>query len=343
MHSTITNSQYISGNPAAEWADHAVIEWLLAGDPAIRWQALRDLTAAPPQEVEAERQRVGTEGWGARLLAEQAPSGMWGGGLYGPKWISTTYTLLSLRQLGLPPENHQAQAGCRLLFERGIYKDGGINYFKSMNTSEACVTGMVLSILAYFHYPDERLEAIAKHLLWRQMRDCGWNCEDVKGASHSSFHTTLSVLEGLEEYKKLLGSGAVGGQGGLLEAIEQAQGRAHEFLLAHRLFRSHRSGEVVDGRMLRFPFPPRWRYDILRALDYFQGRASPVRGRDPLARDERLLDAVQVLVKKRREDGRWPAYAGMAGRIYFELEQAGQPGRWNTLRGLRVLRWWEAS
>jgi hypothetical protein len=118
---------------------------------------------------------------------------MWGGGLYGPKWVSTTYTLLSLRQLGLPQDNEQAQQGCRLLFERGFYKDGGINYFKSMHTSEACVTGMVLSILAYFRYPDERLESIAEHLLGRQMADGGWNCEDVKGARHSSFHTTISV------------------------------------------------------------------------------------------------------------------------------------------------------
>jgi hypothetical protein len=335
----------------ADVRDPALIDWLLAGDASIRWQTLRDLCRAAPQEVETERQRVAAKGWGARLLAQQQPSGMWGGGLYGPKWTSTTYTMLTLRRLGLTPDNPQARAGCRLLLERGFYKDGGINYFRSLRTSEACVTGMVLSILAYFRYPDQRLEAIARHLLGRQMADGGWNCEDVKGATHSSFHTTLSVLEALEEYKRMAGDRGEGDQesegarepGDLIEAIEAAQARAHEFLLAHRLFRSHRSGEVVDGRMLRFAFPPRWRYDILRALDYLQGRRSEGGESDPLARDERLLDAIDVLRKKRLPDGRWPAYAGMTGRTYFEMEPAGQPGRWNTLRGLRVLRWWEAG
>jgi hypothetical protein len=321
----------------------AIIGWLLEGDPSIRWQTLRDLCTAPPEEIEAERRQVEQHGWGARLLAYQDPSGMWGGGLYGPKWISTTYTLLTLRQLGLPPDNPRSGVGCRLLLERGFYKDGGINFFPSMSSSEVCVTGMILSLLAYFRIPDERLGAIAGHLLGRQMPDGGWNCEDVKGATHSSFHTTISVLEGLQEYKRLLESSGAGELGSLLGAIEAAQERGHEFLLVHHLFRSHRSGEVFDGRMLRFPFPPRWRYDILRALDYLQARCSPGSRMDPLAGDERLLDAMQVLFKKRRLDGRWDAYAGMSGRIYFELEPAGQPGRWNTLRGLRVLDWWEAA
>jgi hypothetical protein len=330
----------------ASLLEPAVIDWLLEGDPAIRWQTLRDLCAAPHEEIEAERQKVAWEGWGARLLSHQDLSGTWGGGLYGPKWISTTYTLLSLRQLGLPPENSQAHEGCRLLYERGLYKDGGINYFKSMKTSEACVTGMVLSILSYFRYPVRSLNTIANHLLGRQMADGGWNCEDFKGATHSSFHTTLSVLEGLEEYRNWaslrLQEQGEGAPEKLVEAIKTAQMKGHEFLLAHRLFRSHRTGEIFDERMLRFPFPPRWRYDILRALDYFRSW-QPVGGDNRLAKDERLAEAVQVLNKKRLTDGRWNAHAGMSGRLYFEIEKAGQPGRWNTLRGLRVLNWWEAA
>lgn len=320
-----------------------LISWLLEGDPAIRWQVQRDLLGSPVETVEAERRRVAEEGWGAQLLALQEPDGRWGGGIYGPKWTSTHYTLLTLRLLGMPGDQPQVRQACAFLLERGFYEDGGINYFtnfsrRTRNYSETCITGMLLNMLAFFRYEDERLDHMAAHLLGQQMPDGGWNCESYRGATHSSVHTTLSVLEGLaayQGYKGQLSRGMADGEEGLLPAVKLAQQRGQEFLLAHRLFRSHRNGEVFDPVMLRFPFPPRWRYDILRALDYFQGVAA--------GRDERMQEAMDIVNRKRLEDGRWPQYAGMPGRIYFELEPAGQPGRWNTLRGLRVLKWWEAD
>lgn len=319
--------------------DESILNWLMEGDPAIRWQVLRDLIGADVRDIEAERQKVAVSGWGTQLLALQEPSGRWGGGIYSPKWISTHYTLFTLRQLGLPPDDPQAKKACQLLLESGFYKDGGINYFqKSYKYSETCITGMLLNMLAYFHFKDERLEHIVAHLIRQQMEDGGWNCESYRGASHSSFHTTMSVLEGLEAYQ-MLGEEGMGVQG-LDAAITEAKERGREFLLAHRLFRSHRTGEVFDERMLRFPFPPRWRYDVLRALDYFQALGN---GRQGNGRDKSMVEAIEVIRKKRMPDGRWPAHAGMSGRIYFEMEQAGQPGRWSTLRALRVLRWWEAG
>ena len=319
--------------------DESVLNWLMEGDPAIRWQVLRDLIGAERRAVEAERQKVAVSGWGAQLLALQEPSGRWGGGIYSPKWISTHYTLFTLRQLGLPPEDLQAKKACELLLESGFSEDGGINYFrKSYKYSETCITGMLLNMLAYFHFKDERLEHISAHLVRQQMEDGGWNCESYRGAMHSSFHTTMSVLEGLEAYQVLKGEASSGSE--IAVAKEKAQRQGHEFLLAHRLFRSHRTGEVIDERMLRFPFPPRWRYDVLRALDYFQGLGD---GRMLIGKDERMSEAIEVIRKKRMPDGRWPAHAGMSGRVYFEMEKAGQPGRWSTLRALRVLRWWEAG
>jgi hypothetical protein len=306
--------------------DHYALQWLMQGDPSIRWQVQRDLLDAPLQVYEGERQNIAKHGWGCRILALQDPDGRWGGGLYGPKWVSTTYTLLTLRMLGLPAGNPQAMKGCELMLARGLYHDGGINWFASLKHSETCVTGMVLSILAHFRVPDPRLHTLAEHLLGQQMPDGGWNCRSYNGATHSSFHTTISVLEGLREYEH-----AYPDQGATAHAA-QAPGR--EFLLAHRLYRSHRTGEVVSPAMMRFPFPPRWHYDVLRGLDYFQSVNAP--------RDERLNDAIELLLKKRREDGRWPAYRGPSGRIFFEMEKAGEPGRTNTLRALRVLRWWQA-
>src|SRR5262252_993456 len=186
------------------------IEWLLEGDPAIRWQVLRDLVAATESKVAGERAKVASEGWSARLLAKQDPAGTWAGGatpdagLYTPKWISTTYTLLLLRDFGLSPKNRQVAKACRLLLEHGLQRDGGVNYgtwAKWTGRGETCVTGMVLSILSYFKYQDDRLDTLADHLLEQQMPDGGWNCRRYQGATHSSVHTTISALEGLRFYE----------------------------------------------------------------------------------------------------------------------------------------------
>jgi hypothetical protein len=296
----------------------SILTWLLEGDPAIRWQTLADLVEADETVVQAERQQVALQGWGARLLSYQEPSGLWAGGLYTPKWTSTTYTMLLLRQLGLPPDHPQALKACQLLLDKGFYRDGGINYFASLKHSETCVTGMVLSILAYFEFEDERLDRLAEHLLEQQMPDGGWNCQSYDGATHSSFHTTISVLEGLAEYEKRHSSARV----------VESQQRGVEFLLCHRLFRSHRTGAVVDPRMTRFSFPPRWHYDIMRALDYLQARRFPY--------DERLSEAIALVKQKQKADGTWPLQNRHPGRTFFEMEEVGQPSRWNTLRALRI-------
>src|SRR5512135_767141 len=135
----------------------AVIDWLLRGDPSIRWQAQRDLLHLGADVYEYERARIPRAGWGKRLLAQQDADGNWGGGIYSPKWISTTYTLLLLRDLGLPQDEARSQRACANFFFRGLERDGGINLFKSYKHSETCVNGMLLSLLSYFHSQDPRL------------------------------------------------------------------------------------------------------------------------------------------------------------------------------------------
>jgi hypothetical protein len=312
------------------------IRWLLDGDPAIRWQTLRDLAGGPERVVERERDKVARTGWGARLLAKQDRAGTWAGGkssdggLYSPKWTSTTYTMLLLREFGLTANNRPTRKACRLLLDGGMQRDGGINYgvwAKWTRRSETCVTGMVLSLLTYFEYDDARLDTIVKHLLEQQMPDGGWNCRRPDGATHASVHTTINVLEGLRQYELLAGREA--------QAARAAQQSGREFLLAHRLFRSHRTGEIIKPALLRFSFPPRWHYDVLRALDYFQSVNAP--------RDERLADAIDIVRSNRGADSRWPLQNRYPGKTYFELERVGAPSRWNTLRALRVLKWWGLS
>lgn len=313
-------------------ASDTTIGWLLDGDPAIRWQTLRDIVGAPNRTVERERGRVARQGWGARLLAKQDPEGTWAGGmsadggLYSPKWISTTYTMLLLRDLGLAAENRQARKACTLLLDRGIQRDGGITY-GWRGTSETCITGMVTSILAWFHYSDPRLAIIAKHLLAEQMPDGGWNCRRRRGATHSSMHTTISVLEGLRHLELHRPTGK--------RELRSAQDCGREFLLAHRLFRSHRTGNVIKSEFTRFAFPPRWHYDILRALDWFQATDAP--------RDTRLSEAIDIVRSRRSAEGRWAAAYTYRGKTWFNLEPTGKPSRWNTLRALRVLKWWDGE
>ncbi|MBE9525120.1 MAG: hypothetical protein IMY76_08465, partial [Chloroflexi bacterium] len=215
-------------------SEDAVIRWLLEGDPAVRWQVQRDLLHAEPDMIQRDREQVATQGWGARFLGLQDATGTWGGGLYSPKWISTTYTLLTLRRIGLPPTNLQAQKGCLLLLDNGFFPDGGINFSQHAKHSETCITGMVLSLLAYFRYPDERIHHIVDHLLVQQMSDEGWNCRSFWGDTHSSFHTTISALEGLYQYEIAFPERA--------DLVRSAQAGGREFLLKHKLYCSHRTG-----------------------------------------------------------------------------------------------------
>src|SRR5213594_3643358 len=309
-----------------------IMIWLLQGDPAIRWQVLQDVAGRADSAVERVRRKVARDGWGARLLARQDRDGKWAGGLssdgglYSPKWISTTYTMLLLRDFGIPPTNRKARRACPHLLDQGLQRDGGINY-GWRGRSETCITGMVLSLLSYFEHDDDRLDTLADYLLKEQMSDGGWNCQRPYGATHSSVNTTISVLEGLRLYEQHRGRNA--------PAAQAAQRRGREFLLAHRLFRSDRTGEIIKPIFLRFSFPPQWHYDILRALDYFRAVNAPG--------DERLAEAIAIVRNGQREDGRWPLQNNYKGKTYFPLERVGAPSRWNTLRALRVLRWWEQA
>lgn len=305
--------------------DSDVIRWLLDGDPAIRWQVFGDLLKRSSRAVLNERRKVAREGWGARLLSLQDPEGTWGGGLYNPKWTSTTYSMLLLRDFGLLPNITSTRPACERLLNEGLRPDGGVNFGAA--ASETCITGMILSLVSYFQHEDARAGQLVEYVLREQMRDGGWNCRRRFGATHSSVHTTISVLEGLHLRESL---------GGRRSAeLRDAAERGREFLLQHRLFRSHRTGRVIRSEFTRLSFPPRWHYDILRALEHFRAVGAP--------RDTRLTEAVELVRNKVRPDGCWALENSHRGRSFFELERVGQPSRWNTLRALRVLHWWDVG
>jgi len=285
---------------------------------------LQSITESSQSKNLAERERIATYGWGAKLLSYQATDGKWADSLYNRKWISTTYSMMLLKNLGLMPRHKQAIKACKVLLNDGLYEDGGINYFYQYNHSETCVTGIVLSMLAYFQLEDPRIKSLVTHLIKQQMSDGGWNCQSYNGAAHSSFHTTINVLEGLKEYRVNYEPNN--------HRISKSINQGIEFLLVHKLFRSHRTGNIFDSKMTRFSFPTGWRYDVLRALDILQAVNAP--------KDERMNESIELVLKRRDADGKWNLQNRHAGRYYFEMEAVGKPSRWNTLRALRVLKWW---
>jgi hypothetical protein len=308
-----------------------VLDWLLDSEPALRWQVLRDLSDAPPEEVAAERALVATEGWGARLLAFRGADGQWAGGACfpadfrgdfseGQPWTSTLPTLTLLRDFGIDPNARPVRETLALVRENSRWEHAGQPFFAG--EVEPCINGRTVAVGAYF---GADVDSIVARLLGEQLADGGWNCEAENGSVRSSFATTICVLEGLLEHER-----AVGGSARALAARR----RGEEYLLDRRLFRRLSTGEVADPAWLEFSFPSWWHYDVLRALDYFRAAGDPP--------DPRLAEAITVLRSKQQPDGTWLLENTHPGAVHFPMEDGdGHPSRWNTLRALRALRWHE--
>ena len=289
---------------------------------------MRDLTDASPAEVAAVRARVAREGIGAEILARQDADGAWRRD-GAPAWLTTLFTMQLLRATGVDRDDPAVETAVtraetnlrwsnRPNWDLRAAESGGNPFFEG--EVEPCINGGVLALGGYFGHPNEKL---ARRLVSEQLEDGGWNCEAPKSV-RSSFHTTICVLEGLLEYERAVGSAP---------EVATARRRGEEYLLKRSLFRRLSTGEVANAEFLRFAWPPRYHYDVLRGLDYFRAA-----GVEP---DARMDEAVRVAESKRQGDGRW-----LLDALYDEAlglaigEKVGEPSRWNTLRAMRVLRWY---
>jgi hypothetical protein len=305
-----------------------VIRWLLDSDPSIRWQAMRDLTDMSDEQVEAERVKVATEGWGARLLTSQSLDGYWGAGTSNPEWV-TLRTLLLLRDMGLDPTSEEARRAVARVRDnvtwRGVLPQDAAWHGKPLFAGEVepCINGRVVTVGSYF---GEDVQGIVDRLLGEQMSDGGWNCEQERGSTRGSFHTTICVLEGLLEHER-----ATGGS----PEVTAARERGQEYLLERRLLYRLSTGEVIDPAWAQFSFPTGYHYDVLRGLEYLRNAG--------ITPDARMAEAIDLVASKRDTHGRWPLESVHPDELDAEPGVAeSQPSRWNTLRALRVLDWYSA-
>lgn len=329
-----------------------IIDWLMNSDPAIRWQVMRDLTDAPADQVAAERARVTDEGWGAQLLGLQQRNGQWAGdapkfgteaaeqwwlslkpaqqGTLFPEWTSTTWSLALLKAFGLEPQTPEARLAVGLVHENVQWEHDAEPYFAG--EVEPCINGRTVALGSYFGVD---VAPVVERLLGEQMADGGWNCEQENGSTRGSFNTTIDVLEGLLEYERAVGD---------TPEVTAARLRGQEYLADRRMFRRLSTGEVIDrdgatdepAAWTQFSFPTYWHYDVLRGLDYLrEADAAP---------DDRMAEAVQLVRSKRDADGRWALENPHPGALHFAIDEGeGQPSRWNTLRAMRVLRWYDEA
>jgi hypothetical protein len=318
-------------------ANKALLTWLRDADPALRWQVERDLLREPPEVWEATRARVATEGFGARLLALQDPDGQWAGGAYfpgdadpdteiGQPWTATTWTLNSLREWGLNPAVLRERRTAELLGEHCRWEYDDLPYWGG--EVDCCINAWTVANGGWL---GADVDGIACWLVEHRLPDGGWNCAWVEGSTRSSFHSTLNVLKGLLAWEVATGGSA---------ATAAARHHGETYLLRRELFRRLSTGEQVAPWVDHFAYPVRWSYDLLNAADYFR-RAALF---DEVAPDPRMAAAIGRIRAARQPDGTWSQGSGHPGRVWFEVDvPEGEPSKWLTLMGTRVLDWWDAA
>lgn len=299
-----------------------IINWLMEGDASIKYQVSKDLLHEDRIVYERYYQDIYKSGWCKKLIDLWNPiTKKWGEGIYGPKWISTTYTMLDLKNFCIDPSLDCYQQAATLLIEK-LQVD---QRPRSEYPLDLCICGMLLNLCCYGKLRHPSINTIVDTLLYYHMDDGGWNCLLSHSPHHSSLHTTINVLEGFLEYEQ-------NNYDYRLDEIQEKMSKAHEFILSHRLYKSDKTGKVINKSFTMLSYPPRWKYDVLRVLDYFRKANVPY--------DERLDDAIELLKDKQRKDGTWPVQQKYPGRVHFDYEKTGSSSRINTLRALRVLEFY---
>ncbi|MGA7922726.1 MAG: hypothetical protein WCA77_01980 [Thermoplasmata archaeon] len=298
-------------------------------DPSIRARVLEDVLKRPPNDPDltSAREQVATQGWAARILDLQQPSGQWDSPgtssqeLYVPKYIATNWRLLVLSDFGLTRHDPSIAKAVELLLTRESGPDGGLGG----TGSEVCFTGNALRMLARFGYLDDpRTPPITGWLLHAQKEDGGWHCAPLD-------HGTLDCWEALAAFAAIPRSQ-------WSAAMQRSVERGAEFYLDRGLVHE---GDTPYAPWSRLHYPTHYYYDLLIGLDTLT--------RLGFADDPRLAPGLDLLESKRRPEGVWwmdavhpdiPAEEKYQPRlpVYpFVLEYPGRPSRLITTTALAVL------
>ena len=337
-------------------------DWLLNHEsPTLRYWALRDLKGGSASSSVTSRAQSEIAGWGPMvgLLSKQDPKGYWAfpEDCYWPKWIATVWNIILLGELGISPSHASVATGCEYLLKTAMSQDKSWPP-KSQSGPESypllwepCVTGNMARTLAVFGYgQDPRVQLMFEFLVRTQLLDGGWNCEFGEWGekiNHSSFMSTVEPLWAFSALDRSLWP----------KGSKDVVDRAAEFLLVHRLYKSDRTGKVIDEEWTRLHFPLFYFYDILHGLRVLADLG--------YGGDERVSDALQLIKQKQLADGTWPMEStyvnalrwnylkdpatgawheerrentAVIPEIYHHLGKVGERNPWITLNVLRILK-----
>lgn len=292
-----------------------MIEWLYKGDVVIQRLTAKYLLNQPiPYDEGGFIQRY--------LALFDQEQRMWGGGIYSPKFISTFYTMMELMYMEIDPQHPYFVSALMNILNHMWYRKGHV---AKTRYQDMCIVGMMVHMAAYAHLKDEKINEMIDYILLHQFSDGGWNCQwqSATKPTKSSLHTTLSVLEGLRVYQNHQYTYR-------LKEIGEAIPLAQDFILRKRLFRSERTGEIIHPDMQDIHYPPRWKYDAYRALEYFQSVNYPY--------DSRMQEAIDRLLQ-RLKNGYLGSGKQIAGKNHFRLDST-KEGRFNTLRALKIIKYY---
>ncbi len=291
--------------------------WLLEGNVFIQYMTHKYLLGSDDTLLARLQGRIASEGFGAEFLSRQNPNGHWGRYYYQPKWTSTHYTLLDLKNLCAPDTLKSCRDMIVRMFDECMDKDGGMNLSKYEHPSDVAVDGMILNYASYFCKDEPRIARLAEHLLSAQKVDGGFTWD--RGSEKGEPHTTICVMEGLGQY-------CVSGVRAGRESVAAAKARAVEFLLSQGLF-----FDGADKRFQKLSYPYRYRYDLLRALECFVAYKTRY--------DVRMRPALDWLRNKRKKDGFWYLENRHKRNVHFLMEEIGKPSRLITLKALIILKY----
>ncbi|MFB0523084.1 MAG: hypothetical protein ACETV1_04900, partial [Candidatus Bathyarchaeia archaeon] len=189
----------------------------------------------------------------------------------------------------------------------------------------SCLTGnMAAALIRIGYVNDSRARMALEWLVKIQNKDGGWLCPYWRAHvrdTHGCFYGTICPMEAFSEAPRK----------NLTKEMKRVIERGAEFLLMHRLFKAdHHDYNVIKQSWLKLGFPWFYGYNVLRGLDVLTKLG--------YIEDERLSDALQLLLQKRHPDGTWILESAPTGRMQANIETVRKPSKWITPIALRVLK-----